>query len=167
MLQREVWELLSYMVTVIGLPFAIAVFIWERRRERQQEEEEIYQRLSDEYTNFMKLVPENADLRLLRRAGEVTDLSPEQVERRFALFNVLVALFERAYLLVYEKHMKPQTRRLWQSWEDFMREWCRRPDFRAVLPELLQGEDEDFAAHIARVAAEEEHGAQSAHATAA
>jgi hypothetical protein len=153
MFDRETWELLSYMVTVIGLPFGIAVFIWEQRRERQQEDEEIYQRLSDEYTNFMKLVLQNADLRLLRREGPAAELSPEQKERRFALFNVLVALFERAYLLVHEEDMDPQTRRLWQSWEDYMREWCRRADFREVLPELLQGEDEQFAEHIRRIAA--------------
>jgi hypothetical protein len=35
-----------------------------------------------------------------------------------------------------------------------MHEWCRREDFRAVLPELLQGEDEDFAAYILKVATE-------------
>ena len=34
MFDREVWELLSYVVTVIGLPLAILVFIWEQRRER-------------------------------------------------------------------------------------------------------------------------------------
>ena len=152
MFDRETWELLSWMVTVIGLPFAIGVFIWEQRRERAQEEEEIYQRLSDEYTNFMKLVLQNADLRLMQREGAPPQLSPEQNERRFALFNILVALFERAYLLVYEVRMAAKTRRLWQSWEDYMREWCRRPEFRAVLPELLQGEDPAFAEHIAAIA---------------
>lgn len=152
MWDRETWELLSYVVTVIGLPFAIAVFVWEQRRERQQEDEEIYQRLSDEYTSFMKLVMQNADLRLLRREGPPAELSPEQRERRFALFNVLVALFERAFLLVWEPRMDRQTARLWQSWEDYMREWCRNADFREVLPELLQGEDEEFATHIRRSA---------------
>jgi DNA/RNA endonuclease G (NUC1) len=48
-----------------------------------------------------------------------------------------------------------QTRRLWLSWEDYMREWCRRADFRQVLPVLLQGEDEDFRGHILRICAEE------------
>lgn len=149
------WELLSYIVTVVGLPLAIAVFIWERRRERQQDDEEIYQRLADEYTNFMKLVLENADLRLLQRDGPPAKLSPEQIERRFALFTVLVSLFERAYLLVFEPKMDRQTKRMWQSWEDFMREWCHRPEFRELLPELLQGEDEEFAACIRSIAADE------------
>jgi hypothetical protein len=34
-----------------------------------------------------------------------------------------------------------------------MREWCRNEEFRAALPELLEGEDPDFQAHIRRIAA--------------
>ncbi len=145
-------EALSYVVTIVGFPMAILVFIVEQRRERQNEEEEIYQRLSDEYTSFLKLVLANPDLQLLRKRVAPEALTDEQSERRLALFSILVSLFERAYLLVYEEPMDRQTRRLWQSWEDYMREWCRRPDFREALPELLQGEDEDFQGHIRRIA---------------
>jgi hypothetical protein len=148
-------ELLSYVVTIIGLPMAILVFVFEQRKERRGEDEEIYQRLSDEYVSFQKLVLDNADLRLLRQGGHEVPLSEEQQERKLAIFNILVSLFERAYILVYEEQMDRQTRRLWLSWEDYMREWCRRKDFRDALPELLGGEDEEFAAHIRRIADEE------------
>ncbi len=57
-------EALSYVVTIVGLPLAIVVFVLDRRRDRQTDEEEIFLRLSDEYANFMRLVIENADLRL-------------------------------------------------------------------------------------------------------
>jgi hypothetical protein len=149
---RETWELLSYVVTVIGLPLAIFVFIYEQRKERDNEEEEIFQRLSDEYREFLKLVLDNADLQLLRREGASLTFTPEQKERRYAIFGILISLFERAYLLVYEDDMDKQARRLWQSWEDYMREWVRRADFRDALPELLEGEDEDFRAYIRRLA---------------
>lgn len=152
---REIWEMLSYVVTVIGLPFAIVVFLMEQRKERQNDQEEIFQRLSDEYREFLKLVLDNADLHLLRRDGIRQDLTPEQNERRFAIFGILISLFERAYLLVYEDHMDKQTARLWKSWEDYMREWIRRPEFREALPELLEGEDEDFTRYIRALADEE------------
>jgi len=148
----QTWELLSYLVTVIGLPLAILVFVYEQRRERQNDQEEIFQRLSDEYREFLKLVLENSDLHLLQREVSTHELSPEQKERRFVIFGILVSLFERAYLLVYEEKMDKQTARLWQSWEDYMREWLRRAEFREALPQLLPGEDPDFTGHIQRLA---------------
>ena len=150
----EIFELLSYIVTIVGLPFAIAVFLLEQRKERRNEDEEIFQRLSDEYREFLKLVLDNADLQLLRLDGSHSGLTEEQKERRFAIFGILISLFERAYLLVYEANMDRQTRRLWQSWEDYMREWVRRADFRGALPQLLEGEDEDFRQYILQLADE-------------
>lgn len=150
----EWFEFGSYLVTIIGLPFAILVFFFEQQRERRNEEEEIYQRLSDEYREFLKLVLDNADLQLLRQRGPLAELTEEQNERKQALFGILVSLFERAYLLVYEHDMDVQARRLWQSWEDYMREWCKRPDFRGLLPVLLEGEDDAFRHHITAIAAD-------------
>jgi len=148
----EYSEITFYLVEIFGLPFAIFVFILERRKERQSDEEEIFQRLSDEYREFLKLVLENADLQLIRRDGAKPTLNEQQQERRFVIFGILVSLFERAYLLVYEEKMAKQTRRLWRSWEDYMREWVRRADFRSALPELLEGEDEEFTRYIRELA---------------
>lgn len=151
----EAWELASYVVTVVGLPFAIIVYMLDQRKERQNEEEEIYQQLSDEYGEFLKLLLQNADLQLTGRALDDAGLTEEQRERRRVLFELLVSLFERAYLLVYEDRMSRQTARLWASWEDYMRFWCGRPDFRAALEGLLEGEDPDFSARIRNIAAAE------------
>ncbi len=151
----EWFEFLSYLVTVVGLPFAILVFAMEQRRERENEEAEIFQRLVDEYNGFLKLVLDNSDLQLLRRIPQDFELNPEQNERRYALFSILVSIFERAYMLVYESKMSWQTARLWKSWEDYMLEWSRRPDFQEVLPSLLGGEDAEFQSYIRRIAAQE------------
>ncbi len=153
---RDFLEILSYAVTIVALPLAILTFVLEQRKERQNEEEEIYQRLSDEYREFLKLVLDNSDLHLLRRDGASLDFTDDQKERRHAIFGILVSLFERAYLLVYEPKMDKQTRRMWQSWEDYMREWVRRPDFRDSLTMHLEGEDEEFTHYISELVSEEE-----------
>ena len=148
---HEWLELASFLVTIIGLPGAIAVFVYEQRRERENEEEEIFLKLSDDYARFMELVLQNADLKL-RQLTPVTALTDEQIDRRHALYSILVALFERAYVLVYEDSMNRKQQRMWLSWEDSMREWCARHDFREALPSLLHGEDPDFAVEISRIA---------------
>lgn len=149
---------LNYILTLFALPLAILafiVFLYVQRRWRRNQQEDNYRRLSGEYADFLKLVLANPDLKLLRKGVPDQPLSAEQHERKLALFNILISLFERAYLLVFEERMHRQTRRLWLSLEDYMREWCRRRDFRDALPELLQGEDEDFQAHIQKIADDE------------
>lgn len=155
MTSLEYWELASYVVTVVGLPLAIFVYFMQEKKERQNEEEEIYQRLSDEYADFLKLLLKNADLKL---ASQVFDdgHTPEQKERKRIIFDILISLFERAFILVYEENMSPQTKRLWSSWEDYIRSWCRRKDFRSSLTELLQGEDPDFENYVRKIALQEE-----------
>lgn len=153
MFRTENWELISYIVTAFGLPLAIFSFIWQQRKERENEEEAVYQMLSDAYTDFLKLVMQNPDLKL-RSQCEIIDLTEEQHERIHVMFEILISLFERAYLLAYEDNMSNKQRRRWASWDDYMREWCERDDFKYKLPRLLQGEDADFSEYIQKIANE-------------
>ena len=151
----ETWELLSYVVTVLGLPVAIAVFLFEKRKERVAEEEEVYEALAGSYQDFLRLALENPDLRLMSKA-RTDDLTEEQRERMQAIFGLLIALFERADLILYETNLSGKEARRWRSWEDFMQEWCGRDDFRIAMPDLLQGEDPAFAAYLRKLAADAE-----------
>jgi len=148
----ETWELMSYVVTVIGLPLAIAVFLFEQWKERENEEEEVYQLLSDNYQDFLKIALENPDLRLFSDATSPS-LNDEQKERQLIIFSMLISLFERAYLLLYEDGMSPKQSRRWNSWEDYIREWCNKPHFRSALPQLLRGEDPSFVRYVEQLAA--------------
>lgn len=149
-------ELLSYLVTVVGLPLAIYVFIDEQRKRRENEEKELNQRLADDYTSFLHLVLDNADLKLFQRYSGDDEFSDEQKERRQILFALLISVFERAHLTLYEKEMGREAQRRWLSWEDYMRDWCRRPDFRDAMPVLLEGEDDEFSERILAIAHEEQ-----------
>lgn len=71
------------------------------------------------------------------------------------IFELLIALFERSYLVAYRNDLEGVAKRRWASWEDYIREWVRRKPFYDLLPMLLHGEDPEFAAYIRRLADEE------------
>jgi len=141
-------EGLSYVVTILGFPAAIFVIIREERLRRANEEAELHRNLSEEYDTFLRLVMENADLLLLSRGRLPEPVTDEQHERREVIFRMLISLFEKAFIILYKEELEGNARRRWRSWEDDMVEWCRREDFRAALPDLLDGEDEAFGSYI-------------------
>jgi hypothetical protein len=151
---RDTLELASFAVTVIGLPFAVWVFYLQQRKERENEEEEAYQHLADAYNDFLKVVLANSDLQL-RTASALPDPTAEQKERMLVIFDMLISLFERAFLVAWRPQMSPSEQRRWNSWDDYMREWCRRDDFADALPFLLRGEDPEFQRYITGVARQE------------
>lgn len=150
----ELWEMMSYVVTVIGFPMAVFVLVYEHRKDQENEEEEVYQMLSDNYQDFLKVALDNPDLKLFS-TGTVENLDEEQKERQFIIFTMLTSLFERAYLVLFEEDMSDKQARRWNSWEDYIIEWCRKPQFRAMLPKLLMGEDPSFVRYIEKLAANE------------
>ena len=148
-----VWlEALSYLITILGFPTAILVFVYEHRRRLANEESELHRHLSEEYDNFLRLVLGNSDLLLLRVSSSPSTLSEEQVERREILYRMLVSLFEKAYIILYSNNMRENAKRRWMSWEDDMREWCGKEEFVTLLPDLLEGEDDAFSQHILAIA---------------
>jgi hypothetical protein len=62
------------LVTVIGFPLAIFVFAYEQRRERENEDESVYQLLSDNYERFLQTALQHPDLKLFA-AEETPQLS--------------------------------------------------------------------------------------------
>ena len=105
---RDFWEIASYVVTALGLPVAILFFAWEQRKERDNEEEEQYQLLSDAYIDFLKVVIANPDLSLYSQptAHRWTD---EQRER--ALHHAGPALLQPGEGLPPRRHRVPVERR--------------------------------------------------------
>jgi len=65
----DFWQIVANIITVFGLPLAIYTFVLEQHKERDNEDEEVYQLLSDAYIDFLKLVLEHSDLKLAIASG--------------------------------------------------------------------------------------------------
>lgn len=149
----RVWEFLSYLVTVLGLPLAGLALWRELRAERaneekelEQREDEIYVALSQQYSAILEAALAHPELDAIDEAGAA--LSPEQQRRQAIYYEMLLALFERAFILLHEEAPSGQGGRRWQSWADFFAWWLRRPGFARYVEANLQGEDPAFVAFV-------------------
>jgi len=150
----QVWEFLSYLVTVLGLPLAGLALWREMRAERaneekelEQREDEIYVALSQQYSAILEAALAHPELDALD-GGEGGALTGEQRRRQSIYYEMLLALFERAFILLYDDAPSGKGGRRWQSWADFFAYWLKRPDFARYVGNNLQGEDPAFVAFV-------------------
>lgn len=143
----ELLSALSSIVIIAGLPASIVAYVIDKRHAHDTGIDEVYVKLGDSYFEFIKLTLGLPELDIWEKHDN-EGLDSRMLGQKWALFDFLIALFERAYILTFEKNKFTVTARRWRSWEAFMREWCERPDFREWLPELLEGEDPEFEAFM-------------------
>ncbi len=142
----EWMELASYIATVIGIPLAITVFVLQERKERRMEQQEIYDKLMDHYSEIQEKLFEHPALDMHDRPLA----NQEDARRQYILYEIIVSLFERSFILLYGED-SPEYRRMWNSWVDFILQWLKRSNFRAALPQLMLGEDPEFVAYMAKL----------------
>ena len=136
-------EFLSYVVTVVGLPLAISLFLYEQKKERLAEQQEIDGDLVEEYADIIDKFIEHPELD--QHSQPLAD--PVQAKQQFRIYEMIVSFFERAFIQLYGKQSLTY-RRMWYSWEDYIDSWLEMPNFRAALPRLMVGEDARFIAYI-------------------
>lgn len=139
-------ELLSYMATVVGIPMGLSIFLYQERKERQSEQEEIYDKLMEHYAQVQTKLFEHPEL----DQHDKPLVNGEDIRRQRIIYDMLVSLFERAFILLYGE-TDPVYRRMWNSWNDYITHWSKQENFRLVLPELMLGEDPAFVAFMANV----------------
>lgn len=142
----EWMELLSYIATVVGIPMAIVIFVYQEKKERQNEQEEIYDKLMGHYTEIQEKLFEYPELDVHDKTLE----NFEDARRQYILYQMVVSLFERSFILLASE-TDPAYQRMWNSWVDYIREWITHKNFRDNLPRLMEGEDKEFVAYMAKL----------------
>ena len=97
----EFWMVAANIALALSAPYAVALFMYEQSMGKKVKNEEMYQKLSEEYAKFNDLLIRNSDLRLRTNPVPDADLTPEQKERKKNIYDSLVSLFEQAFILVY------------------------------------------------------------------
>ncbi|GAP05371.1 MAG TPA: hypothetical protein DEQ80_10460 [Anaerolinea thermolimosa] len=153
---KDLFELLSYVAILLGIPTGLYQYYRSVKKEQQDREYGTYNALDEKYLQFLKLCFENPELDVF----EVPDAAPQplnetQKKQELIALTMLLSICERAYLM-YSDQSTAVKRRQWSGWDGFIRDYCRRENFRRALARAGEGFDLGFQAYIRRVLAEVE-----------
>ena len=123
------FELLSYVVTVLGVPAAMYVYLREQSNLRYEREYGTFDSLDDKYIELQTLCLEYPSLDIFDTPFEQSPtLTPEQEKQEEAILLIRISIFERAYLM-YTRTRDAVKQSQWNGWETEILEWLDRPNF--------------------------------------
>jgi hypothetical protein len=134
---------------VVSVWVAIASFWSEKRRERREREYGTYHALDEKYSEYLTLCAARPELDLyFVPHPSPPALDPAQHIAQLAQFEILVSLFERAFLM-YQDHPSRVRATQWEGWERCLREWVRRPIFGLLWQRIGSAQfDQEFVAYM-------------------
>lgn len=137
-----------YLITILGVPVAIYVYLMQRVKDRRVREYELYESLNDKYLEFLQLCLANPDLNIVNEYYSLGRKKPsytsEQKVRELLIYEYLISLLERAYLTFYDQHSDQKKKRL-SGWIKYMEDWMQMESFRSAWIEHLGSQwHEDF-----------------------
>lgn len=141
---RDVLEPLSYLAILLGVPVAL----WQHRRAVHKEQEDreggTYDALDEKFLEYQRICLDHTDLDIADVAQPLAvELTPEQRRAELIAFTFLMSVFERAFLM-YRTQSGVVRRRQWSGWEEYMRDFAGRLNFRAAWEVSGRTFDEDF-----------------------
>ena len=144
----RLFELISYLVVVLGVPVALFQYLRSQTREREERERQIFDAVSASYVDFQLLALERPYLDVFDIPdSEPVALTPLQAKEELIAFAVLLSIFERAYLL-YLTRPTPITTAQWREWDVHIRGYFRRGNFRCAWSLGASSYDPRFVAYM-------------------
>jgi hypothetical protein len=146
-------ETVLKLTQLMGIPIAILLYLFNKRKERRDKDYGTYDSLDDKYIDYLKLCLQYPHLdvadipRPNAAESAAAELTPEQQRDELMVFSVLLSIMERAYLMYKDRWYNVKEVQ-WNGWEDYIRGWLDRPNFRRALDELLQGFDQRFVDYM-------------------
>lgn len=147
----------SNVVTALGLPLAIGTWLWQIRRERISRERDTHGEMNSRYMAYLQLVLTNPSLELqdfeLSRDRDLNQKLPLSEAMKITGLEILINMFERAFFL-YHGHSSKFREQQWKGWDEYIRGWTQREEFRKYWFTYLRGEfHSDFNDYIESIMA--------------
>ncbi len=124
-----IFELMSYIVTIVGFPLAIGVFYYEHKKSREDNKIEAFSHSSDRYVEFLTLIVNYPKFDLFPTPQKTeAELTEEELKVESSLLAILIDMFEKAYVLYHDGESCIHSEQ-WQGWEECINSYCSRANF--------------------------------------
>jgi hypothetical protein len=148
---KDLFELLSYVVVILGLPAAIYQYRRSKRREEADREYGTYNALDEKYLQFQMLCFEYPHLDLF----DVPDATPRELsaveaKQELIAFTFLISVFERAYLMYHDQSNRVKAAQ-WTGWDEYIRCYCERQNFRSAWEVSGETFDRNFENYMEEI----------------
>lgn len=141
-------EIVTYIVTIIGVPVAIYIYIQEKIKERNEREYGTYNALDDKYIDFLKLCLDNKEIDFYDINDKNKKRETEILQNKeIVMFEILFSIFERAYLM-YQNHGNKIIKRQWNGWAEYIDDWMKREKTKCAWKYLGKQWDSSFINYI-------------------
>ncbi|MBD8872006.1 hypothetical protein [Rhodanobacter sp. DHB23] len=140
------------------IQFAIVAFAglgiyWQLKKANEDRENVTYDSLDTRFTRFLECCSKYPELEVYNPARNNWDeLCPQQYRRQLILYQILVSIMERAYILYSDTHIaqSKMRERQWKGWNDYMKSYAKSPTFQHAWNVEAIGEDMDtsFVAYM-------------------
>ena len=154
---HDALELVQKLIVVFGVPIAIWNYTDERAKEREAREWTAYEKMDDRYWTYERLAmdfprlnvsdAEASDSALAALTVERSKLTPEDRLHERQLMFMLIAMYERAFLLYRDETTEFRTKQ-WSGWNEGLKRWTRAPGFLAAWRVLGGDFDESYQAYV-------------------
>lgn len=144
----DIVQLVAHIVAILGLPAALISYWIQTQRQQRDQELGTYNSLDEKYIEYLKLCMAHPELDLFHipKIGK-RKFNEDETIQRCAMFEILLSIFERAFLL-YRDHRSDSRRRQWTGWEDYIEQWMSHPDFDSLWDKLGSQFESSFVDYI-------------------
>ncbi len=141
---RDLFELLSYIAAVIGIPLAIYTYYKGKQEEQKIKEKEVLFTSHTLYVDYLKLCLEHPQLNTYNYPeGSLS----EKEKKELIIFEILFTYLESAYLY-YRNQSDEIRRRQWKGWEEYIKDFSSNENFVKAWNRLGGQLDEDFMKYM-------------------
>lgn len=147
---KDILEALSYLVVLLGVPVGLFQYFRAVKKEQLDREYGTYNALDEKFLEFQNMCLAHPDLDIF----DVPDKKPgtltaEQQKKELIAFTILFSIFERAYLMYHDQSTAIKQKQ-WTGWDEYIRDFCRRENFKRAWRESGATYDKDFEEYIRR-----------------